>query len=42
MGLHFGYTPRDVDDLTEEEFDLLTTWIDNHQAQLRAQAAGGE
>lgn len=36
--LHLG--PRDVDDLTVEEFDALCGWIDAHQAQAKAVADG--
>ncbi|MFQ6200783.1 hypothetical protein [Streptomyces sp. NPDC000405] len=42
FGLHLGYTARDVDELTEEEFEQLTSDIDHYQAQLRAQSSGGE
>ncbi|MCZ0996408.1 hypothetical protein O1L44_30140 [Streptomyces noursei] len=38
FGLYLHYTDADVDALIEERFDLLTAWIDAHEARLR----GGE
>ncbi|WP_257003820.1 hypothetical protein [Streptomyces sp. SA15] len=42
FGLYLHYSPDDVDALTEERFDNLTAWIDNHEARLRAAQSGGE
>ncbi|MFE5675112.1 hypothetical protein ACFQ7B_07520 [Streptomyces erythrochromogenes] len=37
--LHLG--PRDVDELTVEEFDELCNWIDRHQAAAAKEVPSG-
>lgn len=33
--MYLGYSPADVDGLTEERFEYLAAWIDRHEATMR-------
>jgi hypothetical protein len=36
--MYLHYTARDVDDLSVDRFEYLASWIDDHEARMRANA----